>query len=175
LIEEGDATEAVRQIALRDAKEKQLNKAKAQVEEARAELVKEQEKQVQEYVSREVDLVKQAIPKWQDDKVRVSEQTNLINKAMEKYGFGENELQIFDHRHWRVLQDAILGSDLKSKSVVAEKKVKKAPKVIKSQGAKSKSQVKSESIQSRFKQLKGATGNNATRQGAALLKELNLI
>lgn len=172
---EDNPAEFVRQMALREARQKKLDEAKAKVEEARKELLSEQQKQQEAYISKEVELLFEAIPEWRDDKVRQAKQIELLNAAKAKYGFSDADLRFIDHRNWLLLQDALLGSDVKSKKPAIEKKVKKAPKILKSQGAKSKSQVKTEKVQSRMQNLRKTSGAQSTREGAALLRDLGII
>lgn len=172
---EDNPAEFVRQMALREANQKKLADAKEKVEEARKVLLAEQEKQQREFIDKQVELMYEAIPEWRDDKVRVAKQTDLLQKAKDKYGFTDQELQIADHRHWLLLQDALLGAEVSQKKPAIEKKVKKAPKILKAQGSKTKSQIKQENVQTRMKNLSKSKGNIAVRDAASLLRDMGIV
>ena len=81
------------------------------------------------------------IPEWRDEDTAMREKQAIITHA-QRMGFSEQELATAsDSRAIEVLRKAYLYDELMANKPAAQKKVKKAPKVVKSGTPKSKKQV----------------------------------
>jgi hypothetical protein len=113
---------------------------KEATEKVKAEQVRVQEERQQEFVQQhQAHLVKEqeklleALPDWKDPDVAAKEKQAIISYAQRNLGFSEAELAATsDSRAVLALRKAYLYDELMAKKPVAEKKVKKAPKVTKS-------------------------------------------
>jgi hypothetical protein len=113
---------------------------KEAMEKVKAEQVRVQEERQQEFVQQhQAHLVKEqeklleALPEWKDPDVAAKEKQAIISYAQRNLGFSEAELSATsDSRAVLALRKAYLYDELMAKKPVAEKKVKKAPKVTKS-------------------------------------------
>lgn len=127
--------------AFRDRKE---NVAKVQAERARVE--REQQEQMaqqhQAYLAEQQKQLLERIPEWRDDEVAMREKQAVISYA-QRIGYSEEELATAsDSRAIEVLRKAHLYDELMAKKPAAQKKVRKAPKAVRSGTPKSKRQVK---------------------------------
>ena len=79
------------------------------------------------YLSREAELLQGYIPELFDENTGQSAKDNLVATAAEAYGFAPEELaMLMDHRHVRVLMDAVKYNNLNSES--GKKKVEQKVK-----------------------------------------------
>ena len=113
---------------------------KEATEKVKAEQVRVQEERQQEFVQQhqahlanEQEKLLEALPDWKDPDVAAKEKQAIISYAQRNLGFSEAELAATsDSRAVLALRKAYLYDELMAKKPVAEKKVKKAPKVTKS-------------------------------------------
>lgn len=113
---------------------------KEATEKIKAEQVRVQEERQQEFVqqhqahlAKEQEKLLEALPDWKDPDVAAKEKQAIISYAQRNLGFSEAELAATsDSRAVLALRKAYLYDELMAKKPVAEKKVKKAPKVTKS-------------------------------------------
>lgn len=113
---------------------------KEAMEKVKAEQVRVQEERQQEFVQQhQAHLVKEqeklleALPDWKDPDVAAKEKQAIISYAQRNLGFSEAELAATsDSRAVLALRKAYLYDELMAKKPVAQKKVKKAPRVTKS-------------------------------------------
>ncbi len=113
---------------------------KEATEKVKAEQVRVQEERQQEFVqqhqahlAKEQEKLLEALPDWKDPDVAAKEKQAIISYAQRNLGFSEAELAATsDSRAVLALRKAYLYDELMAKKPVAEKKVKKAPKVTKS-------------------------------------------
>jgi len=128
-----DPMEYMRQReAYRDRKEA-MEKVKAEQERVQEERQQELVVQHQEYLAKEQEKLLEALPDWKDPDVAAKEKQQIVSYAQRVLGFSEQEVSnIADSRGVLAIRKAYLYDELMAKKPVAEKKVKKAPKVTKS-------------------------------------------
>lgn len=146
--------------AYRDRKE---NLAKVQQERTR--LAQEQQQQMlqahQKKLVEEQQRLLERIPEWRDEEIATREKQAVISYA-QRIGYTEQELAVAsDSRAIEALRKAYLYDELMAKRPVAQKKVKKAPKVVKSGTPKSKKQVASDRNKQAFDRLKKTGSKDA--------------
>jgi hypothetical protein len=108
---------------------------KVKTEQARVQHEQQQElvKQHQASLAVEQEKLLEALPEWKDPDVAMKEKQAIISYAQRNLGFSEDELaSTSDSRAVLALRKAYLYDELMAKKPVAQKKVKKAPKVTKS-------------------------------------------
>jgi len=140
LYEEDPLEWAKQRDAYRDRKD---NLAKVQAERARVqqEQQEQQMQQHQQYLVEQQERLLERIPEWRDESIAAKEKQAVISYA-QSIGFSEQELATAsDSRAIEALRKAYLYDELMAKKPVAQKKVKKAPKVVKSGTPKTKKQV----------------------------------
>ena len=94
--------------------------------------------QHQQYLVEQQERLLERIPEWRDEDTAMREKQAIITHA-QRMGFGEQELATAsDSRAIEVLRKAYLYDELMANKPAAQKKVKKAPKVVKSGTPKSK-------------------------------------
>ena len=126
--------------AYRDRKES-LAKVQAERERVNQEQQAQQMQQHQQYLVEQQERLLERIPEWRDEETAMREKQAIITHA-QRMGFSEQELATAsDSRAIEVLRKAYLYDELMANKPAAQKKVKKAPKVVKSGTPKSKKQV----------------------------------
>jgi hypothetical protein len=126
--------------AYRDRKEG-LARVQAERERVNQEQQAQQMQQHQQYLVEQQERLLERIPEWRDEDTAMREKQAIITHA-QRMGFSEQELATAsDSRAIEVLRKAYLYDELMANKPVAQKKVKKAPKVVKSGTPKSKKQV----------------------------------
>jgi len=126
--------------AYRDRKEG-LARVQAERERVNQEQQAQQMQQHQQYLVEQQERLLERIPEWRDEDTAMREKQAIITHA-QRMGFSEQELATAsDSRAIEVLRKAYLYDELMANKPAAQKKVKKAPKVVKSGTPKSKKQV----------------------------------
>lgn len=138
-----DPMEYMRQReAYRDRKEAS-EKVRAEQERIQQEQQQEMVQQHQAYLVKEQEKLLDALPEWKDSEVATKEKQAIIDYAQRTLGYSEDELaNTSDSRAVLALRKAYLYDQLMSQKPVAQKKVKKAPKVTKAGKPTTKAQVK---------------------------------
>jgi hypothetical protein len=128
-----DPMEYMRQReAQRDRKEA-MEKVKAEQTRIQEEQQYEAMQQRQTLLSEQQEKLLEALPKWKDPEVAQKEKQEIVTYAQRVLGFSEQEVSnIADARGVLAIRKAYLYDELMAKKPVAQKKVKKAPKVTKS-------------------------------------------
>lgn len=140
LREELDPKEYADAIYLHQRKKEQLAQTNADIDRINAERSNEAQYNYAKHMETEKQLLLDAIPEWQDDKVRTSERQQIVEYA-KKFGYTESEIAgAADHRAIRALRDSWLLSKVQNKAETAKKKVKQAPKVAKAGVPKTKAE-----------------------------------
>jgi hypothetical protein len=104
-------------------------------------------------VQEQMKLLQQAIPEFSDPKTGTALRDQIIKTAVDVYGFDQSELMsTSDHRHIRVLKDAMEYRKLMQNRAGAEQKASKARPVVKP-GAQKRPE---SAVQSRKKQIQRA-------------------
>ena len=84
------------------------------------------------HLAKEAELMLTTIPGWSDSAVASKEKADIGKHAMDSLGFTKDELNgMSDHRVMAIMRKAMLYDQLQSKSPILEKKVRKAPKLVK--------------------------------------------
>ena len=74
-------------------------------------------------LAKEADLLRSAIPEWQDETVRQAEIKGILEVATERYGFTPEEIsEATDHRLFVLLRDAARASVLEKKPILLKRK-----------------------------------------------------
>lgn len=110
----------------------QIQQAFAQIQGERSQLQTQQQERFKEVLAEEGKKLMQAIPEWADESVAQKERNELRTYLKSNYNFSDDEVnQIADHRHVLLIRDAMKYRALQAKKPEIEKKVKKAPKLVK--------------------------------------------
>tara|TARA_B100001057_G_C22871397_1_gene959067 strand:+ start:4875 stop:5825 length:951 start_codon:yes stop_codon:yes gene_type:complete len=150
---EADPLEYVRQ---RDTERD--NQAKMQAVQA------EQLRLQQENLQREQAKLLEMIPEWKDSEVEAKEKSALVSYAKER-GWTDQELaSTVDSRYIELMRKAYLFDNLQSGKPIAKKKVKAAPKMVKSGQPKSKADSASDRKRKAFENLKKTNSRDAAVQ-----------
>ena len=150
---ESDPLEYVRQ---RDTERD--NQAKMQAVQA------EQLRLQQENLQREQAKLLEMIPEWKNSEVEAKEKAALVSYAKER-GWTDKELaSTVDSRYIELMRKAYLYDNLQSGKPIAKKKVKAAPKMVKSGQPKSKADSASDRKRKAFENLKKTNSRDAAVQ-----------
>ncbi len=150
---ESDPLEYVRQ---RDTERD--NQAKMQAVQA------EQLRLQQENLQREQAKLLEMIPEWKDSEVEAKEKSALVSYAKER-GWTDQELaSTVDSRYIELMRKAYLFDNLQSGKPIAKKKVKAAPKMVKSGQPKSKADSASDRKRKAFENLKKTNSRDSAVQ-----------
>ena len=134
------------QTALNMVKNEQISLQQKQQQE----LVENYKKNLAEEQVRLTEL----IPEWKNGEVATKEKQNIVTYA-KRMGFSDNELATAsDSRAIAVLRNAYLYDQLVSKNKVVQKKVNKAPKMVKGGVPKNKNEIANSNSQKLFDKLK---------------------
>lgn len=127
-----DPMEYMRQReAYRDRKEA-AEKVKAEQERVQQEQQQELMQQHQANLAQQQEKLLEALPEWKDPEVAQKEKGEIVSYAQRVLGFSEQEISnIADARGVLAIRKAYLYDQLMAQKPVAQKKVKKAPKVTK--------------------------------------------
>jgi hypothetical protein len=114
-----------KQVVQFNAQMEQIQKVSAQQSEA-------QQAAMQAYVEQEMKTLAEVIPEFGDAKKAPQFKAKLAQGGIDKYGYTQEEIaQITDHRAVRVLNDALKYHEIMAGKNSAEKKVRRAKKVMK--------------------------------------------
>ena len=131
-------------------------KAKEDVRDKQTKLQALQQEQAvlqQRQIESEQSKLLERIPEWKDAEVATKERANIVTYA-QRFGFSDQEIAATnDSRVVDLLRRAYLYDALQSRKPTATKKVKKAPKMIKSGQPKSKVNVSQQNRKSAFDKL----------------------
>ena len=133
-----DPSEYLRQKELIEQRQKALQKAESDAQQATQLQTQEEAKQL---------FAK--VPTWNDPKQRDADRER-ITAYLSNIGFAENEYSHTDHRLVLALLDASKYQEMQSKSASVVKKIKKAPKVTKPGKKLSKSDVNRQGLQDKM-------------------------
>lgn len=115
----------------RDALEQAKAEARSEIEQLNERAQQEAKLQHREYLAQENQLLLEAIPEWQDDKIAQSEKAELARFLIGQ-GFTEDDVNgAADHRLIVVARKAMLFDQMKASSDAPKKRVVKTPKVLK--------------------------------------------
>tara|TARA_R110002051_G_scaffold60907_1_gene111662 strand:- start:336 stop:1289 length:954 start_codon:yes stop_codon:yes gene_type:complete len=147
---ESDPLEYVRQRDVeRDAQTRQQTVNAEQLRMKQIKLVDEQKKLLD------------AVPEWKDTDVQTRETAAIVNHARSR-GWTDAELnEATDHRYVVMMRDAYLYNNLQSQKPIAKKKVKTAPKMVKSGQPKSKGDSATERKRKAFDSLSKSGSRDA--------------
>jgi hypothetical protein len=127
-----DPMEYMRQReAYRDRKDA-AEKIKAEQQRVQQEQQQEMMQQHQSYLVKEQEKLLEALPEWKDPDVASKEKQAIVSYAQRNLGYSEEEIAATsDSRAVLALRKAYLYDELMANKPVAQKKVKKAPRVTK--------------------------------------------
>jgi len=137
-----DPSEYLRQKELIEQRQKALQKAESDAQQATQLQTQEEAKQLFEKV-----------PTWNDPKQRDADRER-ITAYLSTIGYAENEYTHTDHRLVLALLDASKYQEMQSKSASVVKKIKKAPKVTKPGKKLSKSDVNRQGLQDKMSRFR---------------------
>jgi hypothetical protein len=124
-------------------------------------------KQYEDFLSTQRELAAQKIPEYSDPKKADQFKYNMRN-SLRSYGFSDQEIgNLADHRFLMVAKDAMGYQSLKDKRPIVQKKIAKAPKVVKSGVASSNVSSGREQIRSKIGKVR-KSGNIQDAQSAIL-------
>lgn len=137
---QSDPMEYTRQRDLQRDRKDATEQLKA--EQARVQQEQQQQFQAasQKRLVEEQEKLTQLIPEWVDQELAVKEKSAVVTYAQQQ-GYSQQELEgVSDSRAVMMIRKAMLYDELMDKKPVAQKKVRKAPKMTKSGAPKSKKQ-----------------------------------
>ena len=138
-----DPIEYMRQRESQRDRKETLEKIKAEQIRVQQEQQQELMQQHQAHLAQQQEKLLEALPEWKDPEVAQKEKSEIVSYAQRVLGFSEQEVSnIADARGVLAIRKAYLYDQLMSQKPVAQKKVKKAPKVTKSGKPTTKAQVK---------------------------------
>lgn len=118
----------------------------------------------QENLQREQAKLLEIIPEWKNSEVEAKEKAALVSYAKER-GWTDQELaSTVDSRYIELMRKAYLYDNLQSGKPIAKKKVKAAPKMVKSGQPKSKADSASDRKRKAFENLKKTNSRDAAVQ-----------
>tara|TARA_R100000654_G_scaffold9494_2_gene21843 strand:- start:6 stop:956 length:951 start_codon:yes stop_codon:yes gene_type:complete len=118
----------------------------------------------QENLQREQAKLLEMIPEWKNSEVEAKEKSALVSYAKER-GWTDQELaSTVDSRYIELMRKAYLYDNLQSGKPIAKKKVKAAPKMVKSGQPKSKADSASDRKRKAFENLKKTNSRDAAVQ-----------
>jgi hypothetical protein len=129
-------------------------------------------KQYEDFLSTQRELAAQKIPEYSDPKKADQFKYNMRN-SLRSYGFSDQEIgNLADHRFLMVAKDAMGYQSLKDKRPIVQKKIAKAPKVVKSGVASSNVSSGREQIRSKIGKLRKS--GDIKDASSAILDMINL-
>ena len=124
-------------------------------------------KQYEDFLSTQRELAAQKIPEYSDPK-KADQFKYAMRNSLRSYGFSDQEIgNLADHRFLMVAKDAMGYQSLKDKRPIVQKKIAKAPKVVKSGVASSNVSSGREQIRSKIGKVR-KSGNIQDAQSAIL-------
>ena len=118
----------------------------------------------QENLQREQAKLLEIIPEWKNSEVEAKEKAALVSYAKER-GWSDQELaSTIDSRYIELMRKAYLFDNLQSGKPIAKKKVKAAPKMVKSGQPKSKADSASDRKRKAFENLKKTNSRDSAVQ-----------
>ncbi|QDP54614.1 MAG: putative scaffolding protein [Prokaryotic dsDNA virus sp.] len=128
-----DPMEYMRQREAQRDRKDAMEKVKAEQTRIQEEQQQELMQQHQAHLAQQQEKLLEALPEWKDPEVAQKEKQEIVTYAQRVLGFSEQEVSnIADARGVLAIRKAYLYDELMAKKPVAQKKVKKAPKVTKS-------------------------------------------
>ena len=124
-------------------------------------------KQYEDFLSTQRELAAQKIPEYSDPK-KADQFKYAMRNSLRSYGFSDQEIgNLADHRFLMVAKDAMGYQSLKDKRPIVQKKIAKAPKVVKSGVASSNVSSGREQIRNKIGKVR-KSGNIQDAQSAIL-------
>lgn len=118
----------------------------------------------QENLQREQAKLLEMIPEWKNSEVEAKEKSALVSYAKER-GWSDQELaSTVDSRYIELMRKAYLYDNLQSGKPIAKKKVKAAPKMVRSGQPKSKADSASDRKRKAFENLKKTNSRDSAVQ-----------
>ena len=118
----------------------------------------------QENLQREQAKLLEIIPEWKNSEVEAKEKAALVSYAKER-GWSDQELaSTIDSRYIELMRKAYLYDNLQSGKPIAKKRVKAAPKMVKSGQPKSKADSASDRKRKAFENLKKTNSRDSAVQ-----------
>ena len=126
-----DPIAAMRMKSERDIKIAQLNQAQQNEYKIRQQQEAERQRSMAEYLETQRATLMDKVPEWKDEAKRNSEMSGIVEYA-QNLGYSQQELsELYDHRAYLVLRDAMRYRQLMNKPKTDAKQQAQAPKVIK--------------------------------------------
>lgn len=126
-----DPIAAMRLKSERDIKIAQIQQAQQQAQKIHEQQQLEQRNQFSEYVNNERTTLMDKVPEWKDESKLKADMEGIASYA-QSMGYGEKELgELYDHRAYLILRDAMRYRQLMSKQQQPQTKQAEAPKVLK--------------------------------------------
>lgn len=111
--------------------QQEINQGLNQIQIERQNAQSKNQEKYNNYLEEEAKRLIQVIPEWKDSDKASEEKTKIATYAKESLGFKPEEIEnIADHRLVNMLRKAMLFDQLQSQNPAIEKKVKKAPKLV---------------------------------------------
>ena len=145
----------------------QLRQQNTAIEEMKLKAKDAYAKQYEDFLSTQRELAAQKIPEYSDPK-KADQFKYAMRNSLRSYGFSDQEIgNLADHRFLMVAKDAMGYQSLKDKRPIVQKKIAKAPKVVKSGVASSNVSSGREQIRSKIGKVR-KSGNIQDAQSAIL-------
>lgn len=123
-----------------------LNQASQALAAQKQEYQKQQEVEQQRWLKQQSDELLSKLPAWSDESTKKADAQKIRSYA-KKYGFSEDDVNgVTDHRIILMLNDARRYAELQESKPEVTKKVRKAPKLVKSGARKSTATLNSENL-----------------------------
>lgn len=115
--------------------QKQQAKRREKLKEAQESKLAEQNRMREEYLNKQMVMMRDLVPEWQDDSGFTEEANKdipIIQSYLQTKSFSPDDInQVVDARLWAVFRDAARYNAIKGKKPTVDRQLKKAPKVIK--------------------------------------------
>jgi len=132
----------------------QMRQQQDRINQAKVRAAEAAQTQYSSYLSEQRKLAMEKIPEFADPNKSDNFRSG-IKSTLKSYGFNENEISsVADHRFLMVIKDAMAYRGLRNSKPIVEKKVSKAPKVIKPGTAKTESNSKRNEVRNKISKLK---------------------
>ena len=150
----------------------QLRQQNTAIEEMKLKAKDAYAKQYEDFLSTQRELAAQKIPEYSDPK-KADQFKYSMRNSLRSYGFSDQEIgNLADHRFLMVAKDAMGYQSLKNKRPIVQKKVAKAPKVVKSGVANNNVSSGREQIRSKIGKLRKS--GDIKDASSAILDMINL-
>ena len=145
----------------------QLRQQNTAIEEMKQKAKDAYAQQYEDFLSTQRELAAQKIPEYSDPK-KADQFKYAMRNSLRSYGFSDQEIgNLADHRFLMVAKDAMGYQSLKDKRPIVQKKIAKAPKVVKSGVANNNVSSGREQIRSKIGKVR-KSGNIQDAQSAIL-------